>query len=80
MGKLKNLSLKQIILGITLIGGGTGTYLGVPAIVDMLDHQMDRIDVLIFLICEKDQGCVNNAWSHIIKQKILREAISGNHH
>ena len=80
MQKLKNLSLKQIILIIGVITGGTGTIVGIPAIVDMMDHQMDRIDVLIFLLCNKDQGCVNSAFSHVLNQKLFREALSGSHH
>jgi len=81
MGKVKNLTLKQWMVYLPLLGGvGTGGYFGIPAIGDLMQHQIDRVDVVIYLLCNKDQGCINNAWTHIIDQKNLRKAISGDHH
>jgi len=76
----EKMTFKQwILLASVVIGGGNGLYFGIPVLLDLMQHQIDRIDVVIYLLCDKDQGCVNNALTHIFEQKNLREALSIHH-
>ena len=68
------LTLNQVLLiGGVLTGGGSGAYWGVP----FFQKQLDRIDVVIYLMCDSDQSCVDLAWDHILKLKARRKALSG---
>ena len=78
---IQSITPKQWLIYLPLLTGvGTSGYFGVPALMDLMQHQIDRVDVVIYLMCEEDQDCVDEAWIHIISQKRLREAISGDHH
>ena len=75
---IQKVTPKQWLLYLPLLTGvGTGGYFGVPALLDLMQKQIDRVDVVIYLMCEQDQDCVNDAWKHILEEKSLRKAFSG---
>ncbi len=66
--------IKLIVLIVSILGGSGASYkFGIP----FFQKQLDRIDVIIYLFCDLDQGCVVSAWKHIDDQKHLQEIKSG---
>ena len=62
---------------VALIGalstGGAGAVLWEPA-KKMIESISIRHDVTIYLLCEQDPSCVNEAWDHILSRR-KREAM-----
>jgi len=62
---------------VTLLGsGGLGTYYGVPFIKSLVN----RMDVIIYLLCDKDPVCVTKTWDKVISAKLALDARHGGSH
>lgn len=68
------LSIKQLVMYVILSGGvGAGGIYGIP----FFQQQLDRIDIVIYLMCDQNQDCVESSWKHIVEIKAIKAAQGG---
>jgi len=83
MSKVKDIAFHPAsvlaIIGTLVSGGGIGVYKGVPYINKTLTGLSSRMDVMIYLMCDNDKKCVENAWEKVIAEKIALDARHGDH-
>jgi len=69
-----------VSLALTLLsGGGVSVYKGVPYMKQAIRGLSNRLDVVIYLLCEDEPKCIEEAWEKVITENRALDARHGDH-